>query len=85
MNNEYSCNRKSLELIYEISSQIDYRFEQGDEFLKMIQDQEGRRGLYDLAELWFNDWTKEHENTDWEENDFWQTVDTWLTEKFKTK
>ena len=43
-----------------------------------IQEEQGTGGLYELSEELTDAFEKEHENDNWEENDFFQTIEEFL-------
>ncbi len=48
-----------------------------------LYDAHGTHGLYELAEEWTNEFEKKHSHTDWEENDYWETIEKFFNDKIK--
>lgn len=51
--------------------------------VKTTQSLYGHTGLFDLAKQWTNEFEAAHKNTNWEETDFYETLEEFFNEKNK--
>lgn len=49
--------------------------------IEELYQSEATKGMYQLADMWTEEFEKEYINTDWNEVDYWETIENWLNKK----
>jgi hypothetical protein len=56
-----------------------------DSEAKEMHESQGTVGLYQLAENWTNEFEKLHVDTDWDQTDYWETIEAFCEQKNKVQ